>query len=187
LNALLDSASKPARTPSALSLAGLRERAAFTSYPGKRLESGAPEDRLVVSWEGQYTVCAMDAALAAKHGIVLALQFGSLVTGKTHERSDVDIAVLLERPVPSLDAYADLLHDLQQLFPDRQVDLALLNHADPFFLKKVTEHCRILFGPDDRLHRLKIFAFKRYQDHRRFLALERAFVEQYIAAVGGPR
>lgn len=126
----------------------------------------------------------MDADLAKKHGVLLALQFGSVVTGRTHERSDVDIAVLLDRPSLSLEEYAGLRHDLQQLFPDREVDLALLNRADPFFLKKVTERCRILFGSQERLHHLKIYAFKRYQDHRRFLALERRFVNQYVASAG---
>jgi hypothetical protein len=52
--------------------------------------------------------------IAKKHGIILILQFGSSVTGKVHARSDVD-----------------LLHDLQSRFPTQEVDLALLNRADP--------------------------------------------------------
>ena len=127
----------------------------------------------------------MDKAVAEKYGVLLALQFGSAVTGRMHERSDVDIAVLLDRPSLSLDDYAGLLHELQALFPDREIDLALLNHADPFFLKKVTENCRILFGTERRLHLLKMYAFKRYQDHRRFLSLERHFVDRYVTATGG--
>ena len=120
--------------------------------------------------------------IARKYGIRLILQFGSTVTGPLHAASDVDIAVLLERPAPTLEERAELLHELQGLFPDREVDLAVLNRADPLFLKKVTESCRLLHGDPSALQRLKLYAFRRYQDHRKYLDLERRFVAR---AVGG--
>jgi predicted nucleotidyltransferase len=120
------------------------------------------------------------APIAKKHGIILLLRFGSSVTGKLHERSDVDLAVLLERVPRSLEAHAELLQDLQQLFPDREVDLALLNRADPLFLRKITEACRLLHGSPRELQRLKIYAFKRYQDHRKYLEMERRYVERSL-------
>jgi len=67
--------------------------------------------------------------LAAKHGIVLLLQFGSSVTGKVHARSDVDVAVLLQRVPATLAAHAELIADLQDLFPEREVDVALVTRA----------------------------------------------------------
>ena len=118
--------------------------------------------------------------IAEKHGIILLLQFGSSVTGKLHERSDVDLAVLLEHVPRSLEAHSGLLQDLQQLFPDREVDLALLNRADPLFLKRITEACHLLYGSPRALQRLKIYAFKRYQDHRKYLELERKYVERSL-------
>lgn len=130
------------------------------------------------------TVEAMErdfTALARKHGILLMLQFGSSVRGQTHARSDVDIAVLLERSPVSFREHAELLHDLQALFPEREVDLALINHADPLFLKKITDDCQILYGHVERLHRLKIYAFKRYQDHRKYFEMERQFAARFLA------
>jgi predicted nucleotidyltransferase len=123
------------------------------------------------------------APIAKKHGIVLLLQFGSSVTGRLHARSDVDLAALLERVPRSLAAHAELLEDLQQLFPGREVDLALLNRADPLFLKKITEACRLLYGSCQQLQRLKIYAFKRYQDHRNYLEMERRYVEDSLQAL----
>ncbi|MBI2964115.1 MAG: nucleotidyltransferase domain-containing protein [Deltaproteobacteria bacterium] len=117
------------------------------------------------------------APIAKRHGIILCLQFGSSVTGKVHERSDVDLAVLLERVPRSLQAHADLLRDLQRLFSDREVDLAILNRADPLFLRKIMEAPRLLYGSPRELQRIKIYAFKRYQDHRRYLDMERRYVE----------
>ncbi len=84
--------------------------------------------------------------LAETFGIRLRLQFGSTVTGQVHPRSDVDLAVLLEHAPVGLEALGRLVHELQRLFPDHEVDLAVLNHADPLFLKKVTERCRLLFA-----------------------------------------
>lgn len=118
--------------------------------------------------------------IARKYGIRLLLQFGSSVTGKVHPGSDVDLGVLLERPQLALGEHAGLQHELQRLFTDREVDLAFLNHADPLFLKKVTEDCRLLHGAQTDLQRLKIYAFKRYQDHRRYLDLERRFVARAL-------
>ena len=123
------------------------------------------------------------AAVCRAHGVRLLLQFGSTVSGRVHAASDVDLAVLLERRPPSLDAHLDLIGDLQALVSDRDVDVALLNGADPLLLKKITEQCRLLYGSPRALHELKIYAFKRYQDHRRFLAMEAAYVTERIRAL----
>ena len=123
-------------------------------------------------------------AIARAHGIELVLQFGSSVTGLMHPQSDIDLAVCLASAPDSAGDYAELVADLQGLEPDRHVDVALLNHADPLFLKQVLEHGRLLHGSPHRLERLRIYAFKRYHDHRRFLEMERAYVDRMIAALG---
>lgn len=120
--------------------------------------------------------------IAAKHGLRLVLEFGSVVAGQTHPRSDVDIAVLADHAL-SFDELADLTHDIQAFYPDREVDLALVNRADPLFLKKITERCRLLYGESRHLQELKIYAFRRYQDHRRYLALERDYVRRALRAL----
>jgi uncharacterized protein len=115
--------------------------------------------------------------VAHRHGIQLLLQYGSTIAGRTHARSDIDLGVVLAH-VPSMDEYGALVTDLQQLFPGHDVDLAILNHADPLFLKKVLERCSLLYGSVSQLQQLKLYAFKRYQDHRRFLAMEREYVRR---------
>lgn len=131
----------------------------------------------------------MDARLdeiAGRHGIELILLFGSSVSGPVHPRSDVDLAVLLDRPSLSLGEHAELAGELQRLLPGREVDLVVINRADPLFLKKITERCRLLYGSSQRLAELKLYAFRRYQDHRKYLALERRYVSRTLAARGGP-
>ena len=118
--------------------------------------------------------------VAAAHGVRLLVQFGSTVRGRAHGRSDVDLGVLLEQASPDLEAYGSLAQDLQGCFHDRPVDVAVLNHADPLFLKQVMDGARLLYGPVRRFQELRILAFKRYQDHRRFLALERDVVARRL-------
>lgn len=121
------------------------------------------------------------AEIAERHGAALLLQYGSTVAGPTHAASDVDVGVLYDRRPPSLLDQGALIDDLQQHFPGRRIDLATLDRADPLFLKKVLEDCRLLAGSPRRLAELKIYAFKRYQDHRRYLPLERAYVDRVLA------
>lgn len=42
------------------------------------------------------------------------------------------------------------------------------------------EQCRLLYGSPRALAELRIYAFRRYQDHRRYLALEREYVDRAI-------
>ena len=120
------------------------------------------------------------SAIVRKHDIRLLLQFGSTVSGHAHASSDMDVAVLLAARPASLEAHAELIADLQALLPDRDVDVALINGADPLFLKQITERCRLLSGTPSALHELKMYAFTRYQDHRRFLEMEREYVRDRI-------
>jgi predicted nucleotidyltransferase len=124
------------------------------------------------------------AAVARRHDVHLLLQHGSTVTGTAHAHSDLDLAVLLERAPAASDAVLDLLADMQRVFAGHELDLVVLNHADPLLLKRVTERCRLLYGSPARLRDLKIYAFKRYQDHRRFLDMEADYVRRAIAAAG---
>jgi hypothetical protein len=43
----------------------------------------------------------------------------------------------------------------------------------------------LLFGAPRDLHALKMYAFKRYQDHRPYLAMERTYVAQAIRRLAG--
>lgn len=127
------------------------------------------------------TETAQSAALqkvAERHRIRLMIQFGSTVTDHRHPGSDLDLAVLLKTSDPSMHTMLEIQESLQEVFPGQTVDLAFINHADPLFLKKMVEHCRLLYGDARDLARLRLYAFKRYQDHRRFLELERRYVER---------
>jgi predicted nucleotidyltransferase len=125
--------------------------------------------------------------LARRHGIQLLIQFGSTVSGPVHSRSDLDLAVLLNNGDVSLERLGEIQQSLQSCFLGREVDLAVINRADPLFIKKITERCRLLYGSVKDLQRLRLYAFKRYQDHRRFLDLERRYVERALIRLKAER
>jgi uncharacterized protein len=123
------------------------------------------------------------ASIAARHRVRLVLQFGSTAGGAVHAHSDLDLAVLLDEPVDLHAVYGDLRADLQALAPEREVDLAVLNRADPLLLKQIVQRCTLLYGRSRDLDELRIQAWKRYVDHRRFLEMERAYVDRRIGAL----
>ena len=73
-----------------------------------------------------------------------------------------------------------LVEDLQALNRGRDVDIAILNRADPLLLKQITDHCELVHGALRDLYELKIYAFKRHQDHRRYFEQERRYVERTV-------
>lgn len=119
--------------------------------------------------------------VAEQHRIRLMIQFGSTVTERRHPGSDLDLAVLLESSDLSMQTMLEIQESLQKVFQGQTVDLAFINRADPLFLKKVVERCRLLYGDARDLARLRLYAFKRYQDHRRFLEFERRYVERQVS------
>lgn len=119
--------------------------------------------------------------LALRYGIRLLVRFGSTVTGRTHASSDVDYGVLFADPAPDVSRLGDLVSDLHALAPGREVDVAVLNRADPLFLKQVADTCELVHGSPADLAAFKLKAFHRYEDYRPFLAFERRYVERFAA------
>ena len=123
------------------------------------------------------------ARLALQYQLGLILLFGSAVTGIKHPHSDMDIAVLRRGSELGYQEYSELVHDLHDIFPDQEIDLSLINHADPLFLKKIMENCQILYGDSSKLQSLKLYAFKRYQDHKRYFEMERVYADRFLKEI----
>jgi predicted nucleotidyltransferase len=122
------------------------------------------------------------AEIARRHQLDLVLLFGSAATDSMHGHSDVDIAVRRRAGTLAMEERARLESELSRLFDGQRVDLVLIEHPDPLFLKQITDHARLLYGSERDLAELRILAFRRYQDHRRFLEMERAYVDRFVSA-----
>lgn len=120
------------------------------------------------------------AQIAEKHRLDLILMFGSSVTGKLHPGSDCDIAVSRPDGIPDFRTFGQIGADLQEVFHEREVDLVVLERADPLLLWKIAESSVLLYGRPEALARLKIYAFKRYHDHRPYFEMERRFLRRFL-------
>ena len=81
--------------------------------------------------------------IAQRFGLRLILQFGSTVTRMTHDRSDLDLAVQLDSFPVSIQTILEIQEALQVQFAGSEVDLAIVNRANPLFLQKIVESCRL--------------------------------------------
>lgn len=121
--------------------------------------------------------------IAQRFGLRLILQFGSTVRGMTHDRSDLDLAVQLNSFPVSLQTILEIQEALQVQFAGNEVDLVIVNRANPLLLQKIVESCRLLFGTPQDFARLRLHAFKAYQDFRPYLELEGRYVSRRLAAL----
>jgi predicted nucleotidyltransferase len=114
--------------------------------------------------------------LRNEFGISLILAFGSRVKGISHPRSDLDIGVLCTRGFD-----ARIVTELSEIFSGEEIDVALLNHADPLLLKEVSEAAVILSGEPRAFQEFRIYAFGRYVEHRPYFALEAEVNARHLA------
>lgn len=114
-----------------------------------------------------------------KYALELILLHGSQVSGKTHDKSDVDIAVLSKDRNAKPDWYV-LTSDLNEIFGVDNVDITLLNHANPLLLKAATDVAKLLSGNVADFFKLKLRAFHAYSDYLPYLQMESDFVRSQL-------
>lgn len=75
----------------------------------------------------------LNTAILKKHGVALALAFGSAVTGNRHPGSDVDVGILFSDPGVAkrepVAVYDDLRRAFSAVFPGETIDIAYLHEA----------------------------------------------------------
>ncbi|GEM_PF-2219120 len=97
-----------------------------------------------------------------------AIIFGSQATGKTHNLSDIDLAVLARES--GLELRMNLLSDAMRLLGTNHVDLLILNEQPPALAHRVlTEGIRIFIGDEPALVRFEEKNLSMYLDMQPFL------------------
>lgn len=105
--------------------------------------------------------------LAEKYGLKLIVLFGSQARGQIHPESDVDVAVLPEKPL-SPAKRLKLWGKLCQAF-EADIDLTSLDHAGPLLLYHVARDGQLLYeGEKWAWEKLKSYGYRLYWDSRKF-------------------
>jgi len=123
------------------------------------------------------------AKIAKKNGLELVMLFGSFATGENREDSDLDIAVLGEKDV-DFKKTLNIIQSLSVVFK-KEVDLSVMNRANPLLLHQIEQNAVLLFGKDEKFVEFKLRAFRRYHDYAPYFEMEiqlnKELIKQYVS------
>lgn len=113
--------------------------------------------------------------IVQKFGIRLIVLFGSVAGGTANADSDVDLGVLINHPL-SFNQRLKLWGALSPLF-NTEVDLVILNHANPVLAFEVASTGNLLFeDKSNTWDTWKSFSFRQYWDTEKFRNDLRRFI-----------
>ena len=119
--------------------------------------------------------------VAREFGLRLIVRFGSTATHRARPDSDQDIAVLA-RPRLTLARAARLVGRLEQALGPPEVDLTLLNDADPLLLYEVARDGVPLYEAEPAAFvAYRSYAARRFDDADKFRRATRAWLERRLA------
>lgn len=118
---------------------------------------------------------------AQKYRLRFVILHGSFATGKIHDKSDLDIAVLGKQPI-DFQKELNLYVDMAKIFGDsskRELDFKTLNRVDPFFRYEVIQNGILLYGDPTDYEEFKAYAYLAYEDAADLLELEHVLSKKY--------
>ena len=116
-----------------------------------------------------------------KYRLRFILLHGSYATDKMKTGSDLDIALLGEKPIES-EELLDIYSDLAEMFgddPQRELDIKSLHKADPLFCYQVAKDSQLLYGDLTEFNEFKAYAFSNYFDSKDLFHLERILIQKF--------
>ncbi|GAB4548789.1 MAG: hypothetical protein Fur002_25770 [Anaerolineales bacterium] len=114
--------------------------------------------------------------VAKKYGLSFIVLFGSVARGKVHEESDIDIGVYAEKPI-TFNKRLKLWLELCEIF-HAEIDLAVLNHAEPVFGLLVARDGKLLCeGEKYAWRNWQSYKTRQYWDTKKF----RDDLERYVS------
>lgn len=116
-----------------------------------------------------------------KYCLKFILLHGSYATDKIRRGSDLDIAVLGEKPIEFEELLA--IHgDLAEIFGDdsqRELDIKSLHKGDPLFCYQVAKDSQLLYGDITDFNEFKAYAFSYYFDSQDLFHLEKILIQKF--------
>jgi len=118
--------------------------------------------------------------IAKKFQLKLVVIFGSFASGKNKKDSDLDIAILGSKDV-SLKEQINLINELSRVF-NRNIDLSVLNKANPLLLFEASKNSILLYGSREDFLKFKLYAFNAYNDYAPYFEMEQNLNKKIINA-----
>ena len=117
-----------------------------------------------------------------KYNLKLMIIHGSYATGKARPGSDLDVAVLGEKPT-AFEVLMKIFGELEKVFgnsKERELDVKSLENADVLFLYQVMKDSMLIYGSSFDYWQLKTFAIRNYWDHAPIFKLEEILLKKYL-------
>lgn len=115
---------------------------------------------------------------AEKYGLKLIILFGSFANGTNKPDSDFDVAILAkDRSIAKHDF--DLISAITRAL-ERDVDLSIINLADPLLKYEIARNCVLLYGDDDDFIDFKAKAAMQYMDNQPFFVQEFNYIKKQL-------
>jgi predicted nucleotidyltransferase len=116
-----------------------------------------------------------------RHGVLLAYLFGSQAEGRVTPQSDIDLAVLLPRSLSVEQRFRTqlaLIGDCLQLFHRNDVDVVILNEANPVLAYEVIRNGKILYEDPETMPAVDfaVYTLSRYADTAPFRELQNQYL-----------
>lgn len=108
--------------------------------------------------------------IAKKYNLKLAVVFGSFASGKNKKDSDLDLGILGNKEI-SFEKQIKLINEFSQIFK-KEIDLSILNRANPLLLFEASKNSVLLFGNQEDLAKFRLYAFRVYNDYAPYFKIE---------------
>jgi predicted nucleotidyltransferase len=119
--------------------------------------------------------------LCRERGVSLIVLFGSQAQGSAKEGSDVDLGLVLDAYPITPEEELGLIRELVWTTENANLDIAILNHADPLLGYHVACHGHPLYEREPySFNRFQLRAWKRFIDTAKFRRLQRPFIEAFL-------
>jgi len=116
-----------------------------------------------------------------KYHLKFILIHGSYATDRMKTGSDLDIALLGEKPIEFEELLA-IHSDLAEIFgdhPQRELDVKSLHKADPLFCYQVAKNSQLIYGDLTDFNEFKAHAFSSYFDSKDLFHLEKILIQKF--------
>lgn len=122
------------------------------------------------------------AQFCKREHATLAVLFGSTATGRAVPHSDLDLAFWLSGKDKDIEGGdLELTNSLMRLFHRNDVDVVVLNHANPLLQWQVASTGKLLYERESgRFHQFQIYAMKRFDDSKHLFALQDRFLDRVV-------
>lgn len=121
----------------------------------------------------------MDRLIEA-YGIRLVYIFGSYAKGNNNEKSDIDIAVLLNNDYNPMDKL-ELIGELTSVLRREDIDLVILNSANPVLRHQVIKYGKLIYmESEDVKVDFEVKVLKEYMDMEPFRKVQMAGIKHWV-------